>query len=234
MNGFTLRREDGWLLCDARATRALARRDPMSALIASGRLPGGCKLALVPARGLRVRAELPAGAESPERLAAIEAGFRAAAGARVHAAEPPLPAPRDDLARLCEESGWRFETRGDGAVAVDLDVPGAYLPALARGGAAAVEAELAAAPEDEAGRRAVAGLLLRANGSFRLVRAALRDGRFVLEAPLPAGAQAADLEAALDALAVAARGCAREAQLLAAAPDLARDYTAARGVHRSN
>jgi porphobilinogen deaminase len=107
-------------------------------------------------------------------------------------------------------------------------VPGAYLPALieARGDRIAVEAELARMPEaDGPCRTALAVLLLRVNGAFRLVRAVLApDSRALLEVSLSRPAGAAELGEALAALAVAARHVALEARLVASDAGIARAF----------
>jgi hypothetical protein len=150
---------------------------------------------------------------APEREASF--GFEAAA--------PP------DLAGLCREAGWPFEERSDGALAVDLGVQGVYLPALveSRSDRVAVEAELVRLPE--AGgpcRAALAALLLRVNGVFRMTRAVLSEPEplAMLEVWLPRAAGAPELGEALAALAVAARRSALEARLLVADEGVARAY----------
>lgn len=136
-----------------------------------------------------------------------------------------------DLAGLCSEAGWSFETRGDGALAVDLGVDGAYVAAIVtmHGAAVAVEACLVAErPHDEHSGEALARLLLRANGAFRGARAAfLTRGEAweaALQATFPARVGPEGLESALGAVAVMARHCAREARLLAEDTSVARAY----------
>ncbi len=229
MSTFTLRREDAWVLCDAPVPDRVARRGFGALLVATGCLPGGCKFALGASQELRVRAEWPACAESPERLAAIEVGFRAALGT-LRGEHAIASTGRDelapDVARLCDETGWSFEARADGMFATDLEVPGAYVPALVGpvAGGITVEAEIATRPEEDACWGALAQFLLRANGVFRMARAALQHERVVLDVALPPGATGEELAEALSAVAVTARRCAREAQLLATEPDLARLY----------
>jgi hypothetical protein len=232
----TLQREDGWLLFTAEAPAAASRRcDPLRLLAWSGTLSGGCKFARSAAGAeLSVHAELPAFAESPERVAAIEAGFaEAAARIGLAASAPAWPAeipaePPQPLATLCREAGWPFEERADGSIAVDLGVPGAYVQALvdALADRIRIDAELADVPEAKGPcRTALAELLLRANGAFRMVRAVLGTAsRAVLEVALPPTAGAAELAEALAALAVAARGCALEARLVATDEALAQAF----------
>jgi hypothetical protein len=228
-----LHREDGWLLYAA-LVPAQSPRDPEQLLAWSSALPGGCKFARGGARTeLRVQAELPALAECAERVAGVEAGF-AAAAARLGLGAAPAEheamlafEPSPDLAALCREAGWPFEERADGSLAVDLFVPGAYLAALveARADRVTVEAELVRLPDAGASREALAALLLRVNGAFRMVRAVLApESRALLEVSLPLTANAAELGEAIAALAVAARHCALEARLVAIDAALARAF----------
>lgn len=229
-----LHREDGWLRYTATLPE-LPAHDRERLLAASAALPGNCKAACGPDASLHVQADLPSAWESAERRAAIEAGFAAAAARLGLGATPTQPAavlpsaPAPDLAALCREVGWPCEERPDGAVSVDLAVPGAYLPALieARDGCVALESEIVALPAaGTAQRAALVALLLRANGAFRLARAVLRgpEPRAFLEVALPRACGAAELAEALAALAVAARGCAREAHLVAADEAIARVF----------
>jgi hypothetical protein len=231
----TLRREDGWLLYSARVPKPCPAEHE-TLLAWSGELPGGCKFArgAAPAE-LHVSAELPALAECAERVAVVAAGFAAAAvrlglGTGEALRETSLDfAPPPDLAALTREVGWPFEERADGTLAVDLTVPGAYVPALVEAHAdrIAVEVEIARMPEpDGPCRAALAALLLRVNGAFRMVRAVQRapESRALLEVSLPRTASPAGLAEALAALAVAARHCALEARLLAGDTAIARTF----------
>lgn len=234
-----LQRDDAWLRYGAMLPEPLAH-DREGLLVWSGTLPGGCKVACGPDAALRLQADLPASWECAERTAAIEAGFAAAAARLGLDATPmqpaavlPIAAP-PDLAARCAESGWPYVERPEGAFVTDLGVPDAYLPALieARADGIALGAELAVVPAAGERRAALVALLLRVNGAFRLARAVLRgpEPRALLEVVLPRTSGAAELGEALAALAVAARGCAREAQLVAADETIARVFLARSGM----
>ena len=236
----TLRREEGWLSFAARIATPIAaacagdRGTGRAALLeCSGRLPGNCKLAGTADQELVVRAELPERFETPERVAAIELGFAAAAAHFGLGAEPPLrdaglpflAAP--DLANLCAEAGWSFEQRDGGTLIVDLGVPGTYLAAQIAPGLESVSLtlEVVALPEADGLRRwALVEFLLRANGAFRMVRAVLAGSppQARLEVVLPLVPAAEELGAAIAALAVAARHCALAARFVAADEKIAR------------
>ena len=233
----TVHREDGWLLYSAPLPERFA--GDREALLDA--LPAGCKFACSEDAALRMQAELPAPSDCAERVAAIEAGFAAAAarlglGAApaLHAAVLPF-AEAPDLVALCREVGWPLEERAGGSSAVDLGVQGAYLPASieAHGDRVAVEVEIARLPEaDGLCRAALVALLLRVNSAFRMVRAVLRgpEPKALLEVALPCTTDAAELGEALAALAVAARHCALEARLVAADEAIARAYLERSGI----
>lgn len=240
------KREDGWLLFDAPLPKGvpMLRDIEVAASLLLGlnaTLPAGCKFALVGAADLRVRAELPelADRDAPARGAAVEAGFvtaiqelRAGSTSKPSNREASNDASAPELANLCREAGWAFEERPDGTLVVDLGVPGAYVPALveARTSGFAVEAILIdALPASRARRVAIASLLLRANGAFRMARAVFRSveagSQAMLEASLPSDADAVEFGLALGAVAVAAQHCAVEARMLAEDDRLALAYT---------
>ena len=244
------KREGGWVFYDAPLPkptalhRHLIADDDVAAslLRLSASLPVGCKYAMDGASDLRVRVEQPEPPEagSATRMAELDAGFSAAASRlSVAAAAKPgdveslTDAPAQDLASLCRETAWPFEQRPDGVLVVDLAVNGSYVPALvcARASGIAIEANVVTQlPDPGECRSALAALLLRVNGAFRMVRAvfcpAEHGSQAQLEAPLPADASAAELSTALGAVAVAAQHCAAEAQLLAHSAGLARAYLA--------
>lgn len=232
----TPRRDEGWLAYSAPLATPIAAgfaSDRAALLEWSAGLPGNCKLAGSADRETWLRAELPARFESRERIAEIELGFAAVPAHFDLGDVPPLregelpllEAP--DLASLCAEAGWPFEGREDGTLAVDLGVPGAYLPALiaSRWDCVSIAQEIVALPEAPGIRReALVEFLLRANGAFRMVRAVIAGSppQARLEVLLPRGPSAEELGESLAALAVAARHCAREARLIAADEMIAR------------
>ncbi len=242
-----IRRESGWLVCDAPLSKGVpvlrdARTEDVATTLlgASALLPAGCKFALVGASNLRVRAEQP---DPPEpdltaRMAEMEAGFEAAAdpfggawAAQLEVVDLPNDLSTLDVASLCREASWPFEQRPDGAVVVDIGLSGSYVPAVveARASGIAVETDLVARIPTAATRRAaLAALLLRANGAYRMVRAVIRsskdESRALLEAPLSVDASAVEFSLALGSVAVAAQHCAAEAEMLATDERLARAF----------
>lgn len=239
------RREAGWLLFDAPLPDPTPRLHDDEDLAATllglnATLPAGCKYALAGASDLRVRAEQPEPAEPDvvARMAEVEEGFVAAADqlgvaetAKHSGAKASSDAPAPELASLCREAGWLFKERSDGALLVDLGVSGSYVTALveARVSGIAIETIVVTEhPDAAACRAALAALLLRANGAFRMARAVFHsadgDCQALFEAPLPAAASAVEFGMALGAVAVAAQHCAVAAQMLAADERLARAY----------
>jgi len=231
----SVQRDDGWLLYSAPLPSPFPG-DRERLLAWSGELAGGCKFACDVARPvLGVQAELPLAATSDARIAWVEAGFAQAAGhlglaaaVAVHRASPSPAVPRE-LADLCGEACWPGEARADGSLAVDLGVPGAYVPGIVerREDRIAVEAELVEMPAaGGACRAALVAFLLRVNGAFRMTRAVVRGPgpRALLEACVPGDAGAEELGEAIAALAVAAQRTALEARLLAGDEPLARAY----------
>ncbi len=228
-----VRCEEGWLVHEALLPEAIdLRREDLLAWSAA--LPAGCKFAARAGSAPRLRAETVAGCESAERAVAVEAGFAAAAahlGLAARSAPPALAhadCPAPDLAAACRGAGWPFEERTTGALAVDLGVPGEYLPALVevRDAAVVVAAELVRLPGGGACREAVSSLLLGVNDAFRMVRAVLRGPEPIafLEAWVPAASSDAEICEAVAAVAVAARCCAREVRLMAEEEPLARAF----------
>jgi hypothetical protein len=216
-------------------------KDVATTLLAlSASLPPGCKYALLGTSELRVRAEQPEPAEpeSAGRMADLETGFAVAAGqlggavaVRPGGTGDSTDVPVPDIATLCLESGWHFEQRSDGSLVIDLDVSGFYVSAVVEARVSGIAVEACIVPrllDADVRRTAVATLLLRANAAFRMVRAVFRSvaeqSQALLEAPLPADASAAELSRALGAVAVAARHCSAEAQMLAADERLASAY----------
>ncbi|MCR9096665.1 MAG: hypothetical protein NXI30_20775 [bacterium] len=225
------RREDGWVVRDGPLPNAAASRpggsDLAELLVETSDAPGpDFKVVADGASGLRLRAERH---ESDTPTTAGSLDFRAG---REHDGADAKSCPASfDLEGLCREAGWPFEARSDGALVVDLGVRDAYVPAVveARSSVLSVEAPLVSnLPGEGARRKAVAALLLRANGAFRMVCGRMRSCgercEALLEAKLPATANASELEVALGSVAIAARHCAIEARMLATDERVARAY----------
>jgi hypothetical protein len=151
---------------------------------------------------------------------------------------PPLdraPASADiDLPALCREAEWPFVERGEGQVAVALEVPDVYLSATFRScgqDRLCVETPLEGRPHEAGcGRAAVGVLLLAACGAVRMARATARtsDNQVqyawqALTAPV-----AWELRYALAAISVACRVSAREVNAFVD-PRIAGKYLAVRG-----
>jgi hypothetical protein len=242
------KREAGWFLLDAPLPQPASRlggADEFAAALLelNASLPAGCKVALVGASDLRVRAEMPAPDESDPtartRMTEIEAGFAQAVD-QLSLGTPradsdfdaPDDAPAPELATLCREAGWLFDERSEGTIVVDLGVRGTYVPTLveARTSGIAVETVVVTRlPDKAAHRAALATLLLRANGAYRMVRASFLSAEdeslALLEAPLPLDANAIEFGRALGSVKVAAQHCATEAQMVADDERLARAYS---------
>jgi len=164
---------------------------------------------------------------------------------RAQATDPAPPEAR--LSALCAEAGWPCSPRAHGSVVIELPVAGAFCQAVLasapRVGAdqgvhlhEVVEGDgsvvrVACTLEAETGsstttKRAVELLMLRTNGSVRMVRGNLIDDRPVLECWLGVEPTASELAQALCAMTMAARCCAREADALLRSPMLASTYLA--------
>jgi hypothetical protein len=237
-----------WLVLQGAALERPAPADLWPLLRSGGRLAGPGKLAIAGGR-LQLAAELPVAEEIDlgTRVAEACADFRRAAaileghdggdegdgpGAPDPATEAAPASEPSPLPRLLAEAGWSASERAAGRWAVDLDMPGSFHQALVAaggGGSVLLTADLAAAAMGPAGRRALALLLLEANGCVRLARAAAtgaESARFEVRfasAPLPA-----ELDRALASLSIACRHFAREARALAS-EEIALTYLALRG-----
>ncbi len=254
----TARCEADWLVLDAplpeeRHRSNLAGREIGEAaatlLTLNALLPLGWKYAMVGHADLRIRAERPTPTEADEmaaQLAKLESDYASIVESLADTPDgsPPEAPPSSitaspETANLCHEAGWPFEERDDGGLIVDLGVPGAFVPALieVRASRISIEAIIATVPPERIAEEryfALASLMLRVNGAFRMVRAVSRDTqnggeipgerRVLLEAPLPLDAGSAEFDRALGAVAVAARHCAAEAESLLADALLARAY----------
>jgi hypothetical protein len=227
----------------------------------SAELPFGCKYGLREESGLFIGAERPEpiDQDASSQIASIETCIhdslaRLAGSVETRPTAPLTPTttkppttPSDvsaesdetpiDVASLCREAGWSFQQRAETSVVVDLAVPGSYVGALveSRASGIAVEANLVSPlPTARERRAALAALLLRANGAFRMARAVFRDpvtnpsdpsaSGALLESPLSREATPSELDQALSSLTVAAGHCALEARLLAGDERMARTY----------
>lgn len=226
------RRRDDWLIFDAPAPRGAGAAWTLLAFNAE--LPGGAKFAL--ARGLRLRAEIPVvrGSDLDDRAARAASGLALAARlaqGRATAA-PPRPgaagaATALDLAGVCAGAGFEFAEREGGALAVDLAAPGELRTAEVTAGPGGLRLAVALAVESPlAGVRgdALGALLLRACGALRMLRACLDAQGPRFEVSLPPDPSSEEIAQGLGALSLAARCCAREAELVAADERIARAY----------
>ena len=240
----TARHDDGWLLLDAPMHAPLPVSRGTELLAANASLAGGARFVLGSAdSSLRVRAEVPLddGIDLRRRVAEACAGFEAAKtiltvpheGGGV--AEGPEPGGADiDVAALCRETGWASHGRAT-AVAVDLDVPGAFRQAAVEvrpDARVAVSAPVAGDPSVDGMpstprcRDALTLLLLRASGSVRMVRATTTaaGGAARFEVVLAGEPAVAELAHAFAALSVACRVAGREAVVLGHDDGVARLY----------
>jgi len=132
------------------------------------------------------------------------------------ASQPATGEGDRELEACCAQAGWSSTRRGDGQLAIDLEVPGALVEALALVSADAalalrVEQTLCPFP-DPSCRDALAALLLRACAAYRLVRIGVLDAVVRYEVtPLPPGPAAVH---AIAALALALRGCFHEVEVV--------------------
>jgi hypothetical protein len=207
----------------------------------NGSLGGLVKFVLAGDGRLRLRAEvpLPEGVVVAARIREVCGGFESACmsgAAPARADGPPIQAVGAlDLKALCSEAGWPFVVRGDGRLAVELEVPGSYAQALLapwqRG--VGVSCEIAAFDSlEEVCRPAVGGLLLAASGLVRLGRAAVRPDGAVAVAQFEVRFESApaplEISSALECLSVACSLCGEEAKTLQL-PAVAERYLALRG-----
>jgi hypothetical protein len=245
--------EAGWAELTASLPGDLASSDPWEALASTVRVEGVAKLSLTPGGcGIEIRADVAMGDDAdpaPALAAAVDdmrslaaalagssgAGTVAAAGESAIDAGPASGA-RVDLRALVSETSWSFVERDPDRLAVDLAIPDRFQQAFitpSRSGRTLARATLAmGALPTAASRRALGVLMLTASTAIRLVRPGIviegADARLVVEAYLDPDPDAADLDAALGALATACRIAGREARALFD-ERVARIYLAARG-----
>jgi hypothetical protein len=243
--GATAYVRDGWLLLEALldAASVPARGGVWELLEWNATLGGGVRFAVDPRRrGTCARAELPLDGEVDlgRRIVEACAGLKAASDLLRGTVEAPIQragAERgcEGFRELCRESGWPVVERDPALFAVDLDVPGAFVQALAEPRAdgstsMAVPLLAEARPAEPAAicRQAVGLFLLRACGVVRMVRgAATRQddtapARF--EVVFESAPCAAELAHAFAALSVASRIASREAGVLWGSEQVATAY----------
>lgn len=214
-----------WLVLTSPVAAAVAPRD---LLAWNAALPGLVKFALSAEGAVQIRAEIPVDEDSGALIRATRGGFDAAlamlGGERLI---PVLADVQPDLARLCEEAGWKATPRGDAACVVELECPGAFHQATVAAHGAGVRAFVSLPKCDES--VAIHLLLLTAGGAVRMARPTIEssEGRVnaAFEVSFPTVPAAAHLAHALAALSVACRLCAEELRALQD-PDVAREFLA--------
>lgn len=198
-------------------------------------LGGGARLTLARVTDVRLRADiaLDADLDLGDRIARACHGFEAAktwfcgAGAEPDEGatdDVTSPAPGEELAEICRQTGWTVRARDGGAPAVDLEVPGAFYSATITSRGDGVTAAVALLDDDAASnepsptcRQALAILVLRTSGVVRMVCATASAGTPALprfEVPFPGPPSAAELSHAFGALSVACRLAGREVSVL--------------------
>jgi hypothetical protein len=241
--------EDGWLAltapCDGQRDPLASAAGAWNLLHANASFGGDAHVALGAGDRPIVRAHVWI---DPDLVLAdrIAAALDGLAGVAARLEKPPGAPPSmpegdggqallDAFEASCPETGWCVRRREDGAIAVDLAVPGAcHQAALApRGGAVTaavslVEDETVAAPLAETVRHALALLLLRASGALRMVRAAATEDAPRFEVACATPSSAAEISHALAALSVACRLAGAEAAVLRHDADVATTYVRTR------
>ncbi len=229
---FAVTVEDGWLTIDRVASGDVAAQPPLTVLANAASLPANTKLiAMGPNDRIHLRAELSLDVDLdldthiPAVIAAFAATNPVTAETSLSSDEPTAPQEANhgsSLADRCAEVGWPAVERPDGALAVELEVPGSFVQAMVRrqeNGEWWIEVPVAPGdPAPDVCREATARLLLRVGGLVRLVQAVLLAEGGAASAGfrvrvLPAASSAA-FGHAFAALSVACRLCAREAAVL--------------------
>jgi hypothetical protein len=229
------REDDGWLALCAPIRSAAA---PLALLEWNAALPGRVKFALSEMGEPELRAEIPLDADAgplvAEAVRGFDAGLALLRGEAVtpSPAEPMSPCEPDALDRLCAEAGWPCSRRADGACAVELECPGAFLQATVAAGNAGIHVSAALASCEAAApdaQRALAIFLLESGAALRFARPVCASGagkttaRFeVVFSPAPTAAQLAH---ALASLSLAAQFCLEESRALQD-PAVAREFLA--------
>jgi hypothetical protein len=247
-----VRLEDEWVWCRAPIPRAEKFNNVDDFIWRNPRLPGGCRVVFDPRHSdVHLREDIPvvdgidvstACDRAITDLVAARNVLATKGRPRTAGAGRPRPSRdvaerTDTLESICGAAGWRYAERDGGRGVVTLELAHGAVPARldARGESNyRASAQAARYPAlSEAGRRAVAVLMLTVNGIVRFVRAGIEqsaDGlsaffeRRFCELPSPAV-----LDAALSALSVACGLCGRELQALEN-DDVARQYLATRGM----
>ncbi|MEE9229913.1 MAG: hypothetical protein V3U86_04335 [Acidobacteriota bacterium] len=149
------------------------------------------------------------------------------------------PGGNCDLQVLCRDAGWSATPRDDGSMAVGLETRGEGIKyrarvAAHRQGGTRVSVSLADSHAfSRVSRNALGIFMLRASGSFRMVRASFKrsDPRWMLalEVCFPASVDPPGLNHALSALSVACEVCGPESAALTA-KECASKYLRSRGI----
>jgi hypothetical protein len=228
-----LARADGrWLMVDAepRTGSGMPCMEPseLPRLLEQHRgAPGGVRFAIAPSGALRLRGEavLAEADDAAPVVAALDNlchGLHVAAD-RLHGLAVPVPAQESpanapELLPLAEEAGYAGRARGDGSVAVPLEVHQGAATAILYGGdtgCAAAVAVPAAGLGDPRCAGAASTFLLTLSRAVRLVRPVAVPGPAVsLEVTWDRLPRPDALAAGLAALAVAHRNCVHELALL--------------------
>jgi hypothetical protein len=235
----TARLEDGWLVLRSSVAHdhihgQAVQRCAWELLLRNGELSGAAKLVRATDRVLvHAATELPLDADGEASGNGLAAQVCRAIddlkdATRTHPRGRHSAATRQgaageaaDLPALCAASGWAFNPRGEGVVAVQLETAHGYAQALLEwddGLLATVDLHRTERSLPASSRDGVAIMLLQLGGLVRAVRPAAfaEAGRdvLVLQAYLGTGATAGQLDRVLAALSVAAGMCHREAALL--------------------
>ncbi len=212
-----------WVGVEAQLPGVLPRPEVLLSMTAA--LAGPVKLCLSPAGRAMARLDVPLVDPDADRvrvakaLAEMRAALRALLGrrvARASATSPVVP----DVSGILGSAGWACSPRDAGWVVPLGDAPRFCQAEVSLSGSA-IRASLDlvdACDLSDGSREAVAALLLKACGSFRMVRASLPSAgprrHFFLDVAVPFHSAAADLPEAVAALSVAALSTLREATAL--------------------
>jgi hypothetical protein len=238
--------DGSWLRFDS--TPSAAGKSARWMMERNAGLGGLAKFSLVPDDPrCHLRAELPLDEEivAAARIAEVCAAFADASklldrrrpGRRAAQAESGQ-CPAQNFAEICRESGWDCQERSSGELSIELEIPDGFNQAtLAPTDTGHLRLFAQIVDEDsasEVSRAALAAMLARACGSFRMIRAAMAADSERAEArmellwvtpPTPY-----ELSEGLCALSVAVRLCGEEARVLARDEAVARAYLVRREV----
>ena len=231
-----------WLQFDS--TPAAARKPARWMVEKNTRIRGAAKFALMPGdQRLHIRAELPLADEIdlPAGIVEVCASLADANSllGRTRPQKHPVTAESSEglaqnVADICRESGWDFQERSSTELSIDLEIPADFSQALLEptdSGHVRLSAEVVDQEStSDVCCEALAVILARACGAFRMMRAVLKADPERLSArlelvwvslPTPYA-----VSEALAALSVAIRLCGAEARALARDEVVARAYLA--------